>query len=64
MSRIIEYFSVKYGKVIVVVLCNICFQNCFNCEEVMKKFIFVRIYVCIYQNYVEDRDLNVFINIL
>ena len=60
----LEYFSYKYGKVTVAVPPHNTSQNCSNCGEKVQKSLSTRTHVCPYCGYIQDRDINVALNIL
>jgi len=59
----LEYFALKFGKIIIAVPPHFTSQNCSSCGEVMKKSLSIRTHVC-KCGVVLDRDENAAINIL
>jgi putative transposase len=60
----LEYFGIKYGKLIIPVAPHNTSQNCSNCGQKVKKSLSTRTHVCPHCGYVEDRDVNAAKNIL
>ncbi len=59
----LQYFALKFGKIVVAVPTHFTSQNCSGCGEVVKKSLSIRTHVC-KCGVVLDRDENAAINIL
>ena len=62
--RWVEYCGKVFGAVIVAVPPHYTTQNCWNCEEVVKKSLSTRTHTCYHFGHTQDRDWNAARNIL
>jgi len=60
----LEYFALKYRKIVVAVSPHNTSLDCSNCGKRVQKTLSTRTHICPYCGFTEDRDINAAINIL